>query len=218
MRRLLNEWESRKLLKKYKIPVPEAKLARSPAEAVKFAEDIGFPVVMKVISKDIIHKSDANCVFLNITDKDCVSLFYEKIIENAKKYNSDAEIDGILIEKQVFGVEFFVGGKIDEIFGKAMLFGIGGVFAELIKDVSARVVPLSIEDCICMLEDIKHKKIMDGFRHYPPVDKKSLANTLHKIARMFEKENIIEMDINPLICLRDQCIAADSRILMEYEE
>ena len=213
--RVLTEWDSRRMLVKYGFDVPKAYLARSEAEAVKFANKIGYPIVMKIMSKDIIHKSDAGCVFLNLLNEASVVAAYHRIMENALNYKKEAEIEGVIIEEMVHGVELLVGSKFDEVFGKVVSFGIGGYLAELIKDISIRVVPVSMNDAMEMIEDIEHKKLLEGFRNLPEVNKKTLAKTIVRVSKLVRKKNIVEMDINPLFATSNRCVVGDARIVLE---
>ena len=215
----MGEVEGRELLKRYGIPIPKGGVAKNREEAVKIAESIGYPVVMKVISKDIIHKTDADVVRLDINNPEEVREKFLELIKNAENYFKshdikDGKIQGILVEEQVKGFEFILGAKRDELFGNTIMFGTGGVYAELIKDITFRLSPLSHQDIEDMFQELKSKKVIyEGFRNIK-VNKKSLVNVIKQTSRLIENEGIEEMDINPLICNDKRCLAADVRILL----
>lgn len=210
--RVASYWELRSLLKRWGMKLTKAHLATSADEAVEFAEKIGYPVVMKIESKDILHKSDAGCVFTNVWSADDVIVIYDRIVENAKRYNKDARIDGVVVEEMIRGVELLVGAKRDELFGSVVVFGVGGIMTELLKDVAMRVVPISKEEARAMIDEIKLQKLFEGFRGMPRVDKNKLAALLSKFSKMVHRhEKLVEMDINPLFASGANFIVGDAR-------
>lgn len=214
MSKLLTEFDSRKLLQKYKIPVPKAALAKTKEEAKKAGKAIGFPVVMKVMSPDVLHKTEAKAVKTLVMESEIDHVF-EELLANVKAYKPTAKIDGILVEETVHGQEVIVGGKYDDQFGPVVLFGgLGGVYVELLKDVAFRVAPFDEKDAMHMIKETKGSKLLEGFRGKPK-DAKAVANVLVKVSEMMHKENISEMDINPLFVMEKGCVAADVRIVLK---
>lgn len=214
-KRMLTEFESRKLLAKYKIPMPKAFLAKKALDASKFARKLGFPVVMKISSPDISHKTDAGCVFKDVSEPEIYGT-YGKIIANAKRHNSKAKIDGVLIEEQIsFGHETIIGGKVDKQFGPVVMFGgLGGIYSELLKDVSFRICPIDKKEALKMIQETKGAAILNGLRG-KKYDIMSIIDVLVKISKLMENEKqILELDINPLFVKEKGCAAADARIVV----
>ncbi|MCK5039790.1 MAG: acetate--CoA ligase family protein [Candidatus Aenigmarchaeota archaeon] len=216
----LTEYESYKLLKKYDIDTPKHFLAKDVLSACRFAKKIKYPVVMKVMSPDILHKTDANCVSANIRDMHTLETEYAKILSNANDYwlsqgnENKPIIDGILVEETVGGIEVIVGGKTDSQFGKVIMFGLGGVFVEVLEDVSFRLVPLAKKDVEYMISEIKSKKILDNFRNIK-TNKQKLIKLILNASKMFEAENITEFDLNPVFVNEKRAIACDARMIAE---
>lgn len=154
-KRMLSEFESYDLLKQYGVPVPEHAIVQTAAEAAKAAEKIGFPVVMKIYSPQIIHKSDAGGVIVGIGTKQAAAEAFDKIVANVKAFNPEAEIKGIIVVQQAApGLELIVGGKTDPAFGKVLTFGMGGTLVELMKDVTLRILPIPEESIREMIREI----------------------------------------------------------------
>lgn len=209
----LTESECKKIMNKYRIPTTKEFLAKKPEEAVKFAKKIGYPVVLKVDSEGIIHKTETRTVVANIrNDKDVLEAF-EKIIKNAKRHKSNAKINGVIVQEHVEGHETIIGGKIDPQFGPVILFGAGGIFTEVLRDTSIRICPIEREDAEEMINDIKYSKILKGYRGEPPVKMNEIINILLKVSKIMMKENVKEMDINPLIVSHKEAKAVDVRII-----
>lgn len=214
MAKLLTEFDSRKLLQKYKIPVPKAALAKTKDEARKAADAIGYPVVMKVMSQDILHKTEANIVRTFVFSSDIEAVF-QTLLENARKYKPSARVEGILVEETVNGSEVMIGGKFDAQFGPVVLFGgLGGVLVELLKDVSFRVAPFSYTEAIDMIRETKGSQLLAGFRGMQK-DVDAVADVLVKVSELVAKEDIAELDINPLFVKEKGCVAADVRIVLK---
>jgi len=171
-RTILTEIESKQLLSLYEIPTTISYLAKNKEEVVKYSKKIGYPVTLKIVSPDIIHKSDVECVKIDLKDEKQIILAFDEIINNAKNFNSRASIFGVSVqqmEKQ--GVEIIIGMKKDLQFGPIIIFGLGGIFVELIKDVSMRLIPINNFDAKKMIDEIKFHKLLEGYRQYKPVDK-----------------------------------------------
>lgn len=202
--KILTEHESKKLLTEYGIPVTREAVARSREAALMLAREIGFPVAMKIASPDIMHKHAAGCVLLDVGAQDVGSAF-DTIIERAKKHAPDARIDGVLVQEMVpRGTEIVIGIKCDSQFGHAVMFGLGGVFVEVLDDVSFRIVPLTKRDAIEMTEEIRGHSILAG------CDVGAIVDAILKVSEMAAKENILELDINPLIACERGVVAVDA--------
>ncbi len=207
---LLNQKKTQELLKKYSLRYPETIIFNNLEEITN--KKIPFPCVLKVDSQRVVHKTELGLVFTNIMS-----------VEELRKKTLDAQ--AILKEKQITaysfilqetvkGTEIIIGMKTDETFGKVIVFGIGGIFVELLKDVSMRIAPLEKKDCIEMLGEIKAKKILDGFRKFPAVNKDKLVDALMKLSRLAMKEkSISEIDFNPIIVNEKGAVVVDARIL-----
>ena len=209
----LTEIESHRILKKHGISFPKSKLVQSVADAVAFAEKIEYPVVLKVMSSDLLHKTEAGAIATHVWSLPDLQYKYAEILSNSKNYKPDAKIDGVLVEKQAFGVELIVGSSIDSLFGHTLMLGSGGVFAEVLRDTSFRVIPVAEKDAITMVRDLKALPLLKGFRGSNPVNFKALVKTLLSVSKMVEREDISELDINPLIVNEQGAIAADARIV-----
>ena len=219
----LGEYEAKKLLAAYGIPVATEALAGSLDEAVEAADRIGYPVVAKVISADIPHKTEAGVVALNIDSQDALRQAYNQILENAKANRPDAVLEGILIQEMISarGVEAIVGVSREEPFGPAIMFGLGGIFVEILKDVAIRVLPVTNKDVQDMIQQIQGFSILKGTRGYKPADVAALTEVLLKSACLADelKGEIAELDINPLIVLEDgQGVKAVDALVMLHQD
>jgi acetyltransferase len=198
----LSEHQSKKLLSLYGIPVTREQVARSPQEAIRFAEEIGFPVALKIDSPDILHKSEAGVIRLGVDSKEEILQSYDEIIKKAQKYNPDAKINGVLVQEMIRnGTEVMIGMSQDPQFGPTVAFGMGGIFVETLKDISLRVTPLSKFDAAQMVSEIKGYPILEGVRGKNRADIEAIAETLMRLAVLAEdcRNTISEIDINPLI-------------------
>src|SRR5659263_42837 len=212
---ILTEHEAKKLLAKYEIAVTRESMAQSADEAYAIALQIGTPVAMKISSPDISHKSDVGGVELNIVAGEAKAT-YDMIMSRIKKAVPDARIEGILVQQMAPpGHEMIVGLKKDAQFGHALMFGLGGIFVEVYKDVSFRVAPIGIKEALDMISEIKGYPILKGIRGRKPADIDAIARVLVSVSEMAQKENIIELDINPLIAGETGAIAVDARAMIE---
>ena len=212
----LTELDSKDLLKIYGIPIVETKLVKSAKDAGKIAEEFGYPVVLKISSVDILHKSDARGVKTFLNNKLEVGRAYKEIMKNAKIYNSNARIDGVVVQKHVKrGVEIIVGGVKDEIFGPTVMFGLGGVWIELMKDVSFRLAPVNKKTAKDMIKEIRGYPILGKFRGSEGVDINGIAEIIVKISELMANYEIREIDVNPIFARSDSVIAVDARIVLE---
>ncbi|MCX6775503.1 MAG: acetate--CoA ligase family protein [Candidatus Micrarchaeota archaeon] len=196
------------LIKKYGINFVEGSVVRTVDEALKVAK---YPVVLKIISDEILHKSDQGCVKLNVKDADSLRKAYSEIMSNA----GNAKVDGVLVQSMAKpGLEMIVGGRRDEQFGPVILFGLGGIFVEVFKDFSLRVCPISRDDALEMITEIKAYPLFKGVRGSKPVDIEAIADVLQKVSKLlYENEQINEMDINPTIVYEKGYCAVDIRVL-----
>lgn len=215
-RTMLSESEGYDLLRGYGVPVPQYRIVMTPHDAADAAETIGFPVVMKIISPQIVHKSDAGGVVVGVGSREAAVAAFEKIISGAKKYNNDAEIKGVIVEQQAEpGLELIIGGKTDPAFGKVLTFGMGGTLVELMKDITLRILPLDEETVRQMVKEINGYPLITGYRGMKPKDEEALISTLMAVNRFFlENENIVEFDINPLRLYDEGALAVDARVII----
>ena len=200
----LNEYQSKVILAHYGIPVVKEKIATSLEEGLTIAREIGFPVVLKVLSPDILHKTEAHVVKLDIFSEEDLEKGYAEILENAQRYKPDAAIDGVLIQQMVRGgTKVIVGMSQDPQFGPTMMFGLGGIFVELYKDVSLRVAPLGRTDAEEMINEVKGSVLLREYRGKERGDVEGLIDVILKVSRLAMdcKEEVMELDINPLIVL-----------------
>lgn len=195
----LNELEAKELLSAYGIPMASSQLAKTKEEAGKMAKETGFPVVMKVLSADIQHKTDAGCVFIGVKTQEEAESVFETILEHAHTYNPKAVIDGVLIQEMApVGLEVIVGMKKDPQFGPVILVGSGGIYVEVFQDVSMRLVPLTPQDAKEMLRETKLYQMIQGARG-TVYDEAILVDILLKVSELLrQRPDIEELDINPL--------------------
>ncbi|RZN36713.1 MAG: acetyl-CoA synthetase [Methanosarcinales archaeon] len=206
--KILTEHESKKLLAEYGIPVTREAVASNKEDALLLARKIKFPVAMKISSPDITHKNAAGCVLLDVGAQD-VRAAFGTIVANAKKHAPNARTDGVLIQEMVpRGTEIVIGIKYDSQFGYAVMFGLGGVFIEVIDAVSFRIVPLAKRDAIEMTEEIRGRPILAG------CNMGAIVDAILKVSEMAAKENILELDINPLIACERGVVAVDARAVI----
>ncbi len=199
MSRFLNELEAKELLSASGVPMASSWLAKTKEEAVQMAQKAGFPVVMKILSADIQHKTEAGCVFIGVKSEQEAETVFEMIIEKARVYNPKATIDGVLIQEMASsGLEVIVGMKKDPQFGPVVLVGSGGIYVEVFQDVAMRLVPITKQDAKEMLQETKLYQMIRGARGIV-YDEAVLIDTLMKISELVQKHpNIEELDINPL--------------------
>jgi|Deesub1362A_J573_1020465.scaffolds.fasta_scaffold00233_27 acetyl-CoA synthetase (ADP-forming) len=204
------------ILKKLGIPVAEGDIATNEKEAVRIAETIGYPVAMKIVSKDIQHKTDANAVKLNLTSRKEVESAFTEIIKNARAFRREARIEGVMIQRYYQGgTEVIVGVISDEIFGYAVMFGLGGIFTEVLKDVTYRIAPIDEKEALKMIKEIKSYPLLEGVRGMPARDIDSLAKIISRFSRIGEEVRVKEAEINPLLVFEKGVTAVDFRIIKE---
>lgn len=217
--RLLNEFESKEILRQAGLPIVNTRLAYTEQEAIKIAQEIGFPVALKIASPDVVHKSDAGGVKLGLTDTDQVSRAYQDIMDSVKRQFPTAKIDGVSVQQMARpGTEIIIGMSKDAQFGPVIMFGLGGIMVELLKDVSFRIVPLTKRDAAEMVREIKGYKILEGFRNQEPADIPAVEDLILKVSDFVAKNpQIKELDLNPVLAHKDGVIAVDARIILEPE-
>lgn len=213
----LNEVESKHLLKQAGINTTEIKLAASKKEAIAAAQKLGFPAVLKIVSPDILHKSDIGGVKLNLNSEDEVGKAYDDIMAAAKKHQPQAKIEGVSVQPMARpATEVIIGMSKDQQFGPVLMFGLGGILVEVLKDVSFRIVPLTRRDAREMIREIKAYPVLEGYRGQEPADIETLENLLLKVSDFVEQHpDIKEMDLNPVFAYKDGVIAVDARIILE---
>lgn len=215
----LGEVETRPILKAYGIPIVMGEMATDPSQAVEIADSIGYPVVLKVASKDILHKSDAGGIRLNLKNSEQVKNAYTDITKTISEKLPDAIIEGVLVEKMVpKGQEVIIGMKRDKTFGPVMMFGMGGVFVELIKDVAFKIAPLSKEDVENLVMSTYAGKLLKGFRGSSPADLRAVYDTIVKLSQLaIDFPEIEEIEINPLLVFDkgQGVLSLDSRAILK---
>jgi acyl-CoA synthetase (NDP forming) len=216
-RKALLETEAKTICMEYAIPVTTFKLAKNEEEATGFAGQIGFPVVLKIVSPDIIHKSDAGGVMVNLKSTVEVRSAYRKILENAKKHNAAAKIVGVLVQEMApQSTEVIVGAIKDPQFGQTLMFGLGGIFVELLKDVTFRVAPITQEDAEEMITEVKAYPLLKGYRNTPPADINAIVNVLLNTSKLvMDYPEIKELDLNPIMAYEKGAKTVDARIILE---
>ncbi len=215
--RLLTEVESKGLVERAGIPVTETKLARSKKEAISVSKEMGFPVVLKIVSPDVVHKSDSGGVKLGLANGAQVGRAYSEIMSSVRQKYPQAAIQGVSVQLMASpGIEVIVGMSKDPQFGPVLMFGLGGVLVEVLKDVSFRIVPVTKRDASEMIREIKGYPLLQGYRGQEAVDTASLEDLIVKVSQFVEQNpQIKELDLNPIFAYRDKAIAVDARIVLE---
>ena len=216
-RSFLLEHEAKNVCKEYDIPVTQLKIAKSAEEAAKYSEEIGYPIVLKILSTDVIHKFDVGGVILGIKSQEDAKIAYNQIMENVKTHKPDAKIDGILVQEMApAATEVIVGAIKDPQFGPTIMFGLGGTFVEVMKDVSFRIAPITEEDAKEMITEIKAYPILQGFRGQSPRDLKEIIKILLNTSQLvMDHLEIKELDLNPVIVYSKGAKTVDARIILE---
>jgi len=216
-RTLLTEVEAKELIKQAGVSVNDTKLAVSREEAISISEQLGFPVVLKIASPDVVHKSDAGGVKLGLSTSEQVGKAYDDILAAIKKEYPKAVIQGISVQKMATpGVEVIIGMSKDAQFGPVLMFGLGGIMVEIMKDVSFRIVPLTKRDAAEMIREIKGYPMLEGYRGQEPVDIASLEDLLMKLSNFAEQNpEVKELDLNPIFAYSKGALAVDARVILE---
>lgn len=216
-RTFLMEHESKTILEAFAIPFPKYIIAKSGEEAAEAAEKLGYPVVLKILSPSIIHKSDCGGVLLNLNNKDEVKHGYDTIINSVSKIACSTEITGVIVYKMVpTGViELIIGASYDNQFGHFIMVGAGGIFVELLKDVSIRLAPISEADGEEMINELKSYPILSGFRGGKKADVEAATKILVKVSSLIiSYPNIVELDLNPVMVYEKGACVIDARIII----
>ena len=216
-RSTLTEFESKRILKRAGISVVETKLAKTQKEAVLLSKKMGFPVALKITSPDVIHKSDSGGVRLDLNNVTEVKTAYSEMIKTISQQYPDAVIHGVSVQKMIRpGTEVIVGISQDPQFGPVIMFGLGGIFVEVLKDVSFRIVPVNQRDAQEMIKEIKGYPLLQGVRGKESSDIPALVEMILKISNFVEEyPQIKELELNPIFAYRDGAVAVDARIILE---
>ncbi len=216
-RTVLMEPEAKSICLDYGISVPKFQVAKTEQESAAIAQEIGFPVVLKIVSPDVVHKSDAGGVIVNLKTKEETKAAYNKILKNVKKYKTDAKIVGVLVQEMVpSSTEVIVGSIKDPQFGQTLMFGLGGVFVEILKDVTFRVAPIDAQDAAEMIVGVKAFPLLNGYRNIPAVDVKAIVNLLLRVSKLvMDHPEIKELDLNPVLAYPHEVKTVDARIILE---
>jgi len=216
-RTVLTEFESKKLLERAGIPVVETRLVRTKRETISVSKEMGFPVVLKIASPDIVHKSDSGGVKLGIANATQASKAYSEIMSSIKQRYSSAIIHGLTVQKMAPpGIEVIVGMSKDPQFGPVLMFGLGGILVELLKDVSFRIVPVTKRDAAEMIREIKGYPLLEGYRGQEPANIDALQDIIVRVSQFVERTpEIKELDLNPIFAYRDKAVSVDARIVLE---
>ena len=216
-RKALLETEAKTICSEYGIPINKFKLALNEKEAAKYSDEVGYPVVLKIVSPDIIHKFDAGGVMVNLKNSADVTNAYRKILDNVKKFKADAKIVGILVQEMApQSTEVIVGAIKDPQFGQTLMFGLGGIFVEVLKDVNFRIAPVTPEEARDMITQLKAYPLLKGFRNTPPADIDALVGILCSTSRLImDYPEIKELDLNPVMAYQKGAKTVDARIILE---
>jgi acetyl-CoA synthetase (ADP-forming) len=216
-RKFLLESEAKAVCMEYGIPVTAFKVAKTEEEALKFADEVGYPVVLKIVSPDVIHKSDIGGVVINLKTPEEVKDARRKILANVKKHKADAEIVGILVQEMApKSTEVIVGATKDPQFGPALMFGLGGVFVEVLEDVTFRIAPITELDAREMITEVKGYPLLKGYRGQPPADIDTIASILVNTSKLvIDHPEIKEVDLNPIMVYEKGAKTVDARIILE---
>jgi Acyl-CoA synthetase (NDP forming) len=214
---MLSESEGYDLLSKYGIPTPKYRIVTRAEDAGSAAETIGFPVVMKIISPDISHKSDAGGVIVGVGTKEAAQSAFNQIVANARAYNPNADIHGVIVENHAApGLELIIGGKTDPTFGKVITFGIGGTLVELMKDVTLRILPIDEDEIRKMVTDIDSYPLITGYRGSKPKDEECLIQIIKNVCRCLKIKKIFEnLTSTQSDCMTSGACAVDARVIMD---
>jgi len=216
-RNYLLEPEAKIVCMEYGIPVTRFKVALTQDEAIKFANQIGYPIVLKIVSPNIIHKFDVGGVMLNLKNTIEVKDAYNKILQNANRHKPKAKIVGVLVQEMTpSSTEVIVGATKDPQFGPALMFGLGGIFVEVLKDVTFRIAPITESDAREMITEVKGYPILKGYRGQPPADIDAIVAILLNTSRLvMDHMEIKELDLNPIMVYEKGAKTVDARIILE---
>jgi len=203
------------ILEQYRIPLAPYGFAETPEDAVQVAGRIGYPVVLKISSPDISHKTDVGGVVLNLNSSSEVYRAAREMVERVKARVPGARLDGFIVQKMMpRGVEVIVGARSDPVFGGVVLFGVGGIYTELYRDFSLRVAPVSFEEAVKMIKEVRASPMLTGYRNQPAVRIESLAEIVVRVSEIISENSWVDsIDLNPVIAYPDKAVAVDARIV-----
>jgi acetyltransferase len=219
----IGDAEAREILKAYGLAIPHSEIAETPSDAIEIANKLGYPVVLKIASPDILHKTDIGGVRVGLQNDEQLKDAYELMVYRARRYLPEARIWGCLVQEMVpsGNLEVLVGMNRDPQFGSLVTFGLGGIYVETLKDVTFRIAPFSKLEAQAMLNENRSKALLDGVRGNPAVDKSAIVDTLLRIGQLVQDfPEILELDINPLIVFAkgQGAIAIDMRLVLAKEK
>jgi acetate---CoA ligase (ADP-forming) subunit beta len=216
-RKVLLEPEAKTICQDYGIVVTKFEVAKSEKDAERIALQIGFPIVLKIVSPDVIHKSDAGGVKVNLKTVEDVRAAYNQILVNVKKFKPDAEITGILVQEMApSSTEIIIGSVKDPQFGPTIMFGLGGIFVELLKDVTFKVAPITPQEAAEMVVNVRAYPLLNGYRNTPPADVKAIVDLLLSVSKLItDHPEIKELDLNPVLAYPQGTKTVDARIILE---
>jgi len=213
----LLETEAKAICADYRMPIPPFELAKSAEQASSVAQKLGYPIVLKIVSQDILHKTEAGGVLLGIQNPVEVRNGFSRIVDNARRYNSEAKLEGVLVQRMAPpGREIIIGGLVDPQFGQTLMFGLGGVFVEVLRDVTLRIAPIVKQDAQEMIREIKAYPILKGYRGQPPADEDAIVDILLRASDlMMENQEISQMDLNPVMIYDKGASIVDARMILQ---
>jgi acetyl coenzyme A synthetase (ADP forming)-like protein len=211
--------EAKRVCDAYGIAVPQEGLATSAAEAVALAEEIGYPVVLKVVSPDILHKTEAGGVLVGVSSAEEVSAGYDTILHNAEAHDANADVTGVQVQQMLgSGQEVLIGAITDPTFGPVMTFGLGGILVEVLRDVTFRLAPTSPDEALEMINGIRAAEVLRGVRGGPPADQRALADMIERVSELVtDFAEITEVDLNPVLAREDGATAVDARFVVSFQ-
>src|SRR6266852_3850517 len=217
-RTVLTAPEGKQVCEAYGIPVPKEGLATSAQEAVRLAQEIGYPVVLKIVSTDILHKTDAGGVLTGLASAPEVEQGYSTILANARAYKAEARLLGVQVQQMLpAALEVIVGATTDPSFGKLVAFGLGGILVEVLQDITFRLAPTTHQEAVAMLDDIAGAAVLHGVRGAPGVDREALGTLIENVSQLVHDFHAIhEMDLNPVFASSTGATAVDVRIVMDF--
>ncbi|MHA2331494.1 MAG: acetate--CoA ligase family protein [Candidatus Hodarchaeales archaeon] len=221
-RTILTVLESKKVLQEHDFPVNKTLMIKNREELISVLKsgELKYPLVIKIVSTEITHKTDVGGVLLGLKNYDHALTSYDAMMENIKQKHPDAKIEGVILEEEIEkGYELVIGNMTDPVFGPVLMFGLGGILIEVLKDVVFRLIPLVEKDARKMLTEIKAHHILDGIRGHPPVDKEALVQLILRTSDFIDNHpEIKEMDLNPVFASDDGCKVVDARIILHERD
>lgn len=213
---VIPELEAQAICRKFNISCPPTVLVTNKAQCLSAAQEMGYPVVIKIFSRQIVHKSDVGGVITGVQDTEQLNMAFDQLMDNVKTHAPAAEVGGVIVQKQMpKGVEVVVGGLKNDQFGPVVMFGLGGVYVEVFKDVSFRLAPLDEEEAMRQVKETKVYKLLQGVRGEKPCDIDALCEVIVNTGRLLSSFSAIkELDFNPVFCYPDGCTVVDARLVL----